>query len=83
MPPSRPLMRPNSFDFGGGKNSLAATLPHCRGKLRLKHLELATACDAFQESRGQPRVVVRPGDCARHFWALVYLYHPVASVATM
>jgi hypothetical protein len=42
-------------------------LPHCRGKLGLKHLELATACDAFQESRGQPRVVVRPGQLCTAF----------------
>ena len=30
------------------------------GKLGPKHLELATAGDAFQESCGQPRVLVRP-----------------------
>ena len=35
------------LDFRGGKNTLAATLPHCRGKLGLKHLELATAGDAW------------------------------------
>ena len=51
------------LDFPGSKNTLAATLPG-RGKLGLKHLELATACDAFQESRGQPRVVVRPRPAA-------------------
>ena len=43
MPPKPPLMKPNT----GNKSTLAATLPHCRGKLGLKHLELATACDAF------------------------------------
>jgi hypothetical protein len=33
MPPKPPLMKPNA----GSKNTLAATLPHCRGKLGLKH----------------------------------------------
>jgi hypothetical protein len=46
MPPTRPLMKPNSLISAAAKNSLAATLPHCRGKLGLKHLELATACDS-------------------------------------
>jgi hypothetical protein len=35
MPPKPSLMKPNT----GSKSTLAATLPHCRGKLGLKHLE--------------------------------------------
>jgi hypothetical protein len=34
-PPKPLLMKPNT----GNKSTLAATLPHCRGKLGLKHLE--------------------------------------------
>jgi len=72
MSKSRPetyAARPSSdeaeqLDFRGGKNTLAATLLHCRGKLGIKHLELATACDAFQESRRQLRVVVYPRPAA-------------------
>jgi hypothetical protein len=64
MPPTPPLIEAEQLDFPDGKNTFAATLPHCRGKLGLKHLELTTACDAFQESRGQPRVVVRPRSAA-------------------
>jgi len=32
MPPKPPLMKPNT----GSKSTLAAPLPHCRGKLGLK-----------------------------------------------
>jgi hypothetical protein len=35
MPPKPPLMKPDT----GSKSTLAATLPHCRGKLGLKRLE--------------------------------------------
>jgi hypothetical protein len=69
MPPEPPLMKPNT----GSKSTLAATLPHCRGKPGFKHLELATPCDAFQESRGQPGVVARPRPLRTAFWAFVYL----------
>ena len=45
MPPKPPLMKPNN---GGIKtHTRPTTLPHRRGKLGLKPLELATACDAF------------------------------------
>ena len=35
MPPTPPLMKPNT----GNKSTLAATLPHCLAKLGLKRLE--------------------------------------------